>query len=71
MPAEEIDLGPCEYGGGCRRKARFSIYRTYPSGRKHWVNLCDKHERIVAAENEKRAGGVFVFSALEFKNVRL
>ena len=46
----------CEYDG-CSRAGPFALYLTYPGGTKHWINVCDQHERVVAQENLKRAGG--------------
>lgn len=47
----------CEFSPGCLREADFAAYRTYPGGKKHWLQLCDKHERYVAGENLRRCGG--------------
>ena len=52
---------------GCNETAKFNLYKTYPQnycrfcgrgdtdGEKRWLNVCDKHEKEIGDENERRA----------------
>ena len=48
----------CEYDG-CERRATLNLYQIHRNLKKRWIQVCDKCERIVAAENIKRAGGKY------------
>ena len=42
---------------GCKQKARWGLYYTLPTGEKEWKEVCDKHEREIAAVNLIMSGG--------------
>jgi len=38
---------------GCGLKAKFALYQLLPDFTKRWLNVCDRHDRIIAEENAK------------------
>ena len=46
----------CQYEN-CFEEARYQLYRTYKDGRKKWIHVCKKHEKIIGFQNLKMLGG--------------
>ena len=42
---------------GCKQYGRWSLYHTLPNRKKEWIDVCDKHEKEIGAENLKMRGG--------------
>lgn len=47
--------GQCQVEG-CLNPAKYNLFRT-SNGKKVWLDVCEKHERIIGDENMRRAGG--------------
>ena len=44
----------CE-AGACDNTAKYALYKTYPGGKKKWLNVCAGCEQVIGDENEKMA----------------
>ena len=44
----------CE-AGVCDNTAKFALCKTFPDGKKKWLNVCADCEQVIGDENEKRA----------------
>lgn len=51
-------LGMCQVKG-CNKPAKYGLYRTNPDGSKVWLHVCKQGEKIIGADNLKRAGGKY------------
>ena len=49
-------IGQCEVKK-CRGKAKYALNKTFLSGEKRWLHVCDKHEHEIAKENFSLTGG--------------
>jgi len=39
----------------CTNPARYGLNKTFPDGKKRWLNVCEKHDKEIGDENERRA----------------
>lgn len=39
----------------CHNQAKYGLYKTYQDGTKHWLHVCEYHEKIIGHENILRA----------------
>jgi len=51
-------MGNCEVDG-CKRKAIYALYKTFPNDIKVWLHVCREHEKEIGIENMRRAGGYY------------
>ena len=41
----------------CPFLAHYALFKTMPSGKKQWLQVCRQHEREIGDENMRQAGG--------------
>ena len=41
----------------CGKPAKYKLFKTDERGNKVWIDVCDYCDRVIGAENTKRAGG--------------
>ena len=54
----------CEVNG-CKRPAKWGLYKTFPNGEKRWLRVCDGHEKEIGQKNLQRAGGRVIKSRIK------
>jgi len=46
--------GQCQIPN-CQNQAKYAINKTYLSGEQKWLHVCEKHDKEIGDENERRA----------------